>query len=325
MRTWLVACPMAAMAVAVLASGRAAPAEDSWCPLHPTEIMTTYEGASLRVVGASSQDALIEVNGERRSVRSDARYFFERAAEYAPGRIEIKDPQVTSKTLVRTNYTGRQVGPGEDRGSDFFAQLVATRPYKDCYIVVVFLDREFLAGVTDEPLTGFFFHRIGDLPALKAKRIHCDFGRAVPPRLRDRLQYFVLVFSSGVEIRTNLAEGPAVFFRRLEMIAHQGVISADRAHWSEGNRPPKAYVAMPPLLPDDTDFKTLPEAVHASLMVAGDGTVQSVDLREPMPDAVAREIRRTLLAWLFLPCLEDCRPVRAKVEAVVKVSGASPG
>jgi len=324
MRAWLVVGLAAGMAVASPVPGGAASAEDSWCPPHPTVVMTTVEGQRLPVIGVNRDKPQVAFKGGRRSVATDAGFFFERTAAFAPGRIDISNPEMTETTLVRTGLVDYGGSRRVDLGMDYRATLRPTRPYQDCYLVLVFVNPDFMAGSTDEPGTGFLFHRIGDLDPDKPTKIHFAMGREVPRDQRKKRWSFVLLFSGGVEIRTNQAEGPASFFRRLELIAHRRILAADRERNARGNRAAQACLAMPPVWPDGTDLTALPPEIHAVLVVGGDGTVRSVDLREALPEPVARVARQTLGAWLFLPALEDGRPAQAKVEAVVKAAGPGP-
>ncbi|HMD60156.1 MAG TPA: energy transducer TonB [Opitutaceae bacterium] len=175
------------------------------------------------------------------------------------------------------------------------------------------------------PEMACFFRKIGDLDAGRPKAVAIDPDPPdVPYGLRSRLSYFLMVFCGGLEIHSNMDKTPAVFLRRLELYNHAQVRADYLAKFSRGDHALQQYLVFAPLLPEGVDRAALPKSVTAAFDVDEDGRVQKLELQEPLPEPVRREVRRAVRAWLFLPRIKGGVPVTTNLRIPI-VLGASGG
>ncbi len=290
-------------------------------PLHPTVLVADYKNQKLPIVNAAGMDPEVEYDGKLKKLSSHARYLPLRAMTFAPGSIEIEDQQANSQHtgIVYHFSNGSEVSGGTaDEHSDYGATVVPSESYKDCYLAVLFFDQGFMKGTEDPGSIIVFFQHIDDLVAGKPAKVRMKFGYMDEDQVK-KLTFFPLIFSGGREIKSNLSEYSAIFFRRLELVQHEKILSDYIAKNVGKDAPLKPYVRVMPKLPDKIDLQTLPAQVDASFMVDEEGTVYSVQIETPVEHEAEEAIHDALRGWLFLPRLKEGRAIRTMVRVPIKL------
>ena len=155
------------------------------------------------------------------------------------------------------------------------------------------------------------FGEIGDVPAGRETPVKINCVYAVPDG--GAYYLFPLIFSKGVEIRTDQSDFAARFFRQQEMVAHADLLARYREKFPSADHPAVPYLRFPPLLPDGIDPRSLP-AIEARFAVMETGEVDSLEFTQVLDPSVDQAIRRAVNGWLFLPRLKKGMPVRTMVE-----------
>jgi hypothetical protein len=295
-------------------------------PLHPTIITVEYKGKVYPVTAVSAEVPEIEVEGKPRKLYADQSYQTPRALGFAPGFISFKTQNAGSKIMTQSvrimGFSGSSVVPSgtfSDTG-DYECTLVASEAHADCYIAVIF----FPVDEGGSPLpgsTGMAFRQIGDLVAGRETQVAISCGYVPPPGVRAA--YVPLIFSKGLEIRTNQSEIAAGYFRRGEMAVHGAMLAHYRQQNPASDRPASPYLRFKPELPPGIDPRSLPARVTAKFAVTETGEVDSLEIDQVLDVKVDREIRRALNGWLFLPRLKKGYPVRSMIEVPLSFGQAS--
>jgi len=304
------------LAIVLAADARA----DEWLqdgrepPLHPSVIVTDYKGRDYAVTHVSKEGGVILVDGKRVKLSLYQSYRVMRAGGYRPGRVEITKENASSniRTLewkVRQSYGGDS-GPIPGRvlsaRGTYEATVVASGDLPDCFIAVVFY-RLKPDGTPDPHSTAIAFGEIGSMAAGRPTGVRIDCSYIAPSGTRYYL--FPLVFSEGIEVRTNMVEHAARYFRLSEMLAHGEILSRYRKQHPDSDHPAALYLRIPPLLPDGVDPMALPSTINASFLVTGTGEVDSLRIDATLAPSVEASIRRAINGWLFLPRLRQGEPL----------------
>jgi hypothetical protein len=142
--------------------------------------------------------------------------------------------------------------------------------------------------------------------------VKIDCGYVVPPGVK--FYYLSLLFSKGLEIRSNRSEFTARFFRYQELVTHDLLVAQYRKQYPAADRPLMPYLSFPPLLPDAVDPKSLPSTIDVRFMVTERGEVDSLVVDQPLDPLAEHAIQRALDGWLFMPRLKAGQPVRTLVK-----------
>ena len=286
-------------------------------PLHPTVIMADYKGKSYPVMGASAEFPEVVVDGKTRRLYSKGSYQTPRAVGFGAGFVTFKDPHASS--LVRT--IERRVTEGmnnrtEISGGTFSASgtyettLVSTGPLSSCYLAVVYFETD-AAGIPLPGTTALAFKQVGDLAPGRETKVTIN-SSFIPPT-DGHYAFFSMVFSKGLEIRTDQSDWAAAYFRRNEMAAHEALLARYRQENPTADKPAAAYLRFRPELPVDVDRHNVPTSVNAKFAVTETGEVDSLELDQVLDVQVDRAIRRALDGWLFMPRLRKGYPVRTMI------------
>ncbi len=277
-----------------------------------TKILVNQNGFLMPIIGATKKQALIELNGEKTPVLDKNTFIFEREDQFAPGSIIISDPYAEYEFLMPP------VSKMMNMGSLFIAKLTPSISYKNCYVVLVLYDRQFIEGTNPDPIAGFYFRNIGELKANKRKSIRVDLNSSdIPTSAMHRVHYFFMLFADGQEIKTNNREIPEIFFRRLELRNHKIVVQRYCADHQNGDFAIRRYVDPKPVLPKMIGEKDLPESILVTFSVTSSGIVEGVRWDHKTPNEASRSIDKTLSEWLFIPQIKNGLPVSAEVEVPI--------
>jgi hypothetical protein len=297
-------------------------------PLHPTIITADYKDKSYPVIAASAEVPEIEVEGKLRKLYSDQSYQTPRAVGFAPGFVTFKAQKASSNmTTMSTRLTGPGMagsglvpsGTTSEKG-EYECTLVSSGAHAGCYLAVVF----FRVDDGGSPLAGstaIAFREIGDLAAGKETKVTIDGSYFAPPGVKAA--YFPMVFSKGLEIRTDQSENAAVYFRRGEMAVHGALLAHYRQQNPASDKPASAYLRFRPELPPGVDPRSLPPTITAKFAVTESGEVDAVEIDQVLDVKVDQEIRRALGGWLFMPRLRKGYPVRTMITVPLSFAQAS--
>jgi hypothetical protein len=295
-------------------------------PLHPSVIMVDYKGKSYPVTAVAGEVPEIEVDGKKVRLHANQSYQPHLAAGYGRGFIRFNGQE--SSTVVRTmeyrmhGSGGESVIPGGtlSTSGEYNCKLFSTEAHTDCYIAVVFfrLDPQ---GQADARSIALAFGEVGDLAAGHETAVKIDCAYAVPAG--GRYYLFPLIFSKGIEIRSDQSEIAAQFFHQQEMAAHAELLSRYRQEFPNADRPVVPYLRFPPLLPDGVDPHSLPPTIDAKFAVVESGEVDSLEITQVLDPRVEQAIRRALNGWLFLPRLKKGTPVRTMIDVPLSFGATS--
>jgi hypothetical protein len=297
-------------------------------PLHPTVITAEYQGKPYPVTAVTAEIPEINAEGKLMKLYSGQSYQTPRAVGFAPGFVSFKAQNASSSVKsesIRFNGFGAMNGSTLPEGTisasgEYECTIVSPEAHSDCYIAVIFSRRNPEGGM-DTASTAIAFRQIGDLAAGREAKVKINCSYVAPKG--NLFYYFPLIFSKGLEIRTDQCEVAAHFFRISEMAAHEAMLARYRQENATSDRPAIAYLRFQPELPADVDPRVLPPTVNARFAVTESGEVDSVVLDQVLDVRVDHEIRRALNGWLFLPRLRKGYPVRTQI--VVPLSfGAAP-
>lgn len=317
-RSWLVlgllvgALPLRAAAGDVPDAGPLPP------PLHPTAITGTYRDRPCVVVAVHGNSAVIESQGAEVRLPSTASLDPVRAKAFLPGSIEIKGQTATAPEAgnpATVHDGGRHEGgasPMDAGGAgsatgEYEATIVASQAYPRCFLVLVGYDPDYVGGRHDSSSATLTLQEIGDVPAGAETRIKAELAHA-DPRQRSP-SYLPLIFSHGMEIRTNLADEAARYFRRGELLHHKAMVEKYLANNERVRMPARPYLRFPPVFPPRVDRAAIPARVKVDFMVTSEGTVEDVELPKGLAPDVRIAIARAVGGWLFMPKLADGQPI----------------
>jgi hypothetical protein len=308
-----------AMAFACLAAPSDVRAED-WLtgptqpPLHPTILRATYKGHYYPIVAVKGDRAEIEADGELRRVDPHDGYDPARARAYGKGfvRFSTQNALAQVRSLTYRFGNGSEVPGGTlTKSGTYEATLLPSESHADCYLAVLFFQLDAL-GEPKQDTIALAFGQVGGLAAGTPKKISMD--EAYIPPTDVKYYCFPMLFSRGVEIRTDQSEVASRFFRWQEMRTHRKLLANYLQQNPSANLRAQAYLRIPPVLPDEVDVKTLPAVIHTSFMVSETGEVESLQIEDQVDPPVFEAIQRAINGWLFTPRLENGRPARTMIK-----------
>lgn len=293
-------------------------------PLHPTAVTANHGGKVVPVVGVTGTKPLVDLEGK--TVEAAATGFgFVRMPSYAPGLVTVRDQYVVPLKDELRDANGMVILdiPNNYPSSEYSAKLTPQLDYPAAFIVVVVFDRGFLEG-GPALAPGVFFKELGPLSANETTEIKVNVGK-YSEDARARLAMFPLIFVGGREVRTNIAEFPAAYFRRLELSRHGNIVANYVAKNAGADKGLQPYVRVAPIFSAaDHAGTTLPPKVNVRLAVGEDGIVSQADVQGELPEGVKTELERAMRGWLFLPQLKAGKPTAIKAAVPITIGGAAP-
>lgn len=289
-------------------------------PLHPSAITTQHDGQLVPVVSVSGQTAEIVVDGNKTAVAKEAGYTFARLANFGHGSIKILRHDIAQIDKQQRTPDGVVIQELSDGGliDEYQATVVSDTDHPDAFLVVVIFEREFLSGKTTTPNMALFFKEIGALKANENKNLVVELGRFTPAA-RERMEFFPLVFANGRELRSQLSEMSAAYFRRMELARHTLVLANYLSQNANADHAIQPYVRIAPILPDGPSSSE-PTKLNVRLTIDEQGLVTKAEVLAEVPAPIKAEVERALGGWLFLPKLAKGKPVAAKAVVPLQVS-----
>jgi hypothetical protein len=288
-------------------------------PLHPSAVTTTLDGKAVPVVGVAGQKAQIEVDGKTADAPKDAAFGFVRMPAFAPGSVTVTNHEIKEVVKVTRSADGLPINELSDRDPtlEYHGTFMSDTTLPDAFVTLVIFDKGFLVGTTSTPSTAVFFKDLGPLERGKSREIVIELGK-FSAAAKEKMQFFPLVYTGGREVRTQLSELSAAYFRKQEMTRHQSIVASYVSKNPDADKSLQPYVRVSPLLPPSAP-NAVSTKVNARMTVSDDGTVNQVELQGNVPADIKVEVERALKAWLFLPQLVKGKPTVTKATVPLQI------
>ena len=275
----------------------------------PISILSGDRDGRALVVAVSGKRPVILSEGKPKKLKPDADFAFERAKEYAPGRVEIRHIRSENTRIQITDIPGGRVVGGGDTGTYISAEIVPAISYRNCYVVIGVPGPFAKPREPGDHAITVIFRDLGRLEAGVTKVVMVDLDS-------DQVSYFAaphfLVFANGLEIESNQTEADASFVRRMDLEAHRKRLVAYFGDHRAEDCPLQNCLSLAPVLPPEVAPETLPATVEVCCAISSGGLVETVELPPGVPAPAAREIVRAVSGWLFLPPLRHGIPERTR-------------
>lgn len=270
---------------------------------HPTVLTVKYKEEMLPVVRMDDLKPVVEIGGKEKVIRARPEYAMARAGHFHVGEIEfIRLVPETAKGRIGSEF----INASSIGNTDFLEmKLKSSVSLKHVFIVIVgfSFDLETLQFKdSEETITP---HAAPDLVAGQEAAF-----RYVSP---TNAQFFfsAQVFSEGVEVHSNLSDGAAKHYSRLE----KAKLSALLANLKIGNAgkdvPLFPIVKVKPFMPEGAPFPATD--AKALFTVTADGLVTDVEIKGTLDPVAEKAVRDALEGWLFLPRFKAGQPVATRI------------
>lgn len=310
-----------------LASGLGVLAERPKEPfVRSTIIMVRHKGEMRPVVAVRGDHAQVMVGDKMEAVPDEAGFLPFRGKRAADAYVDVLDQQAGSyqvNQVIRFENGGEVDNGPISRSSAYECQLLSDKRLEDCYLMLLFVDRDFLAGRSNELKCNVLFRKVGTLEAGKKKKQYISFGYFDEER-RRRTVYCPVLFSQGVEVKTAMSFRSDQILARIEELQHAGIVSAYIEKNKGQDHKLRMYQQSPMQLPEGTEMDKLPESVTAMFTVDEEGKVQAVQVRGELPAPVKRALIRNIDNWLFLPALDKGYAKPTPVQVPIKLRQPPP-
>lgn len=283
---------------------------------HPTVLLAEYGKDFRPIVNVIGTDPVISIEkGKETRIRREVAFTADRAPYYADGFIRFSSISIDGLRLSVVFNTAGTGGGVLNDVSYFDATVVSDRPLTHCFIAVLCFDGAFTNGDVDRPQAEIVVHDLPDLVADKETRIRFS---AADFRRRTGAVFFPLIFTAGMEVRTNLTDIADRYFARVEEIQHTARLAAYREKFAGQNHAAIPVVMIRPTLPTGVEMPRNEDHI-VRLFVAEDGTVNDADITPEFSSSVVQtEVRRAFLGWRFLPKLVNGEPAVAQIKFPLK-------
>ena len=284
---------------------------------HPTVLLTDAGPSPLPVVRVVQTDPVVVIEGKERRIRQRPTYFAERAPYFAEGAVTFASISLNGhalKYVQRYDDEPSASTPVVGGGYYFEARVTPAIDLKGGFIAVVLFQRAFLLGATDKPQATILVQSLPDLPAHKETTV----------RFREKIDqrpggdtYFPLIFAAGgQEVRSNVSDLSARYFRRVEEVRLATVLADYRVKFPTADRPAEPVLRIQPLLPTGVAVPT--EPVLTVVSIDATGQVSDVQIPELVSPQLTAALRDALGGWLFLPRLKAGEPVGTRLQVPLR-------
>lgn len=324
-RIWLgliLACAAATWVQAAPSSSDApAPAAESNPLPYPSAILATVRNQAKAVTSVDGMTPCVVLDGKAVPLGKNPRAMPVRGPGYVPGRVDLS--VVASKGIALTiKLPDGSTAPGNvwEMTSNVTVRLMPAISYDDCYLVLMGFNGTFLKGAVPSPDWRLIFKDVGALKAGEAKTVDFNMGPMRPDDIG--MDFVPILYCGGAEVRSNLSRFTAALFRSAELAEHALVVRSWLQNHLTSDQPLKRYVLPQPVFPPDVDVAKLPKTIEATFVVTPQGTVEHPELKDNLPPAAARAIRRALSEWLFFPRLKSGHAVSTKVSVPIAIAAS---
>jgi len=307
----------------LLATGLSVSADKPQDPfVRSTVLMAKHKGEFRTVVAVKGEKPQVMVGDKLEGLPNDVGFLPFRGKRSADAYVDVLDQEARSyqvNQIIRFESGGEVDNGPISRGSAYECNFVSDKLVEDCYMVLLFVNRDFLAGYTNDLKCNVLFRKVGTLEPGKKKKEYVSFGWMDEAKRREVI-YCPMLFSHGVEVKTAMSFRSDQILARIEALQHAGIVSSYVEKNKGQDHKLRMYQQSAMVLPDGTDVATLPESVTAMFTVDGDGKVQAVQIQgEKLPAPVKRALIRNIENWLFLPALEKGYVKPTPVQVPIKL------
>jgi hypothetical protein len=266
------------------------------------------------VAGASP---IVDRDGKKTKLRSDAVFFAERAPHYADGDVKIAKLTVNGMSMVATVDTMADVSRvgGRLGGTAYFEFTAnASVDLKGAFVAVLVYDKTFLTDDRVNPVPEIV---VRELPTLLAGE-DAKIGFSSPlsdPKARPGV--LILVFAAGGgEVQTNFSSYVGRYFQRIAQARLAVALPKYLAEPGPLDRAAVPALRFNPILPENVIKPKAP--IEVMLAVSEKGWVTEVELPEEIDPRLATSLTANLQGWMFLPRIVAGSPVSTRIKLPLK-------
>lgn len=285
---------------------------------HPTVLLAEHGKNFRPVLKVIGTDPVVSTeSGKDTRIRREVAFMADRAPYYADGSIRFLSIRLDGLRLAEVYNVAMESSEGTTLNavSYFDATIISDRPLTNCFIAVLCYDGGFTNGSTDRPKTQIVLHDLPDLVAGKETRIRFSSNAFAE---RTGAVFFPLIFTGGMEVRSNITDMANRYFARVEEVQHATQLAAYREKFAGRSHAAVPVVTIRPILPAGVEMPKDEEHI-ARLFVGEDGTVNDADITPEFSSRVVQtEVLRALRGWRFLPKLVNGDPAVAQIKFPLK-------
>jgi hypothetical protein len=286
-------------------------------PPHPTVLLVESGESRLPVWNVAGASPIVDRDGKKTKLRSDAVFFAERAPHYADGDVKIAKLTVNGMSMVATVDTMADVSRvgGRLGGTAYFEFTAnASVDLKGAFVAVLVYDKTFLTDDRVNPVPEIV---VRELPALLAGE-DTKIGFSSPlsdPKVRPGV--LILVFAAGgAEVQTNFSSYVGRYFQRIAQARLAVALPKYLAEPGPLDRAAVPALRFNPILPENVIKPKAP--IEAMLVVSEKGWVTEVELPEEIDPRLATSLTANLQGWMFLPRIVAGSPVSTRIKLPLK-------
>ena len=286
-------------------------------PPHPTVLLVESGESRLPVWNVAGASPIVDRDGKKTKLRSDAVFFAERAPHYADGDVKIAKLTVNGMSMVATVDTMADVSRvgGRLGGTAYFEFTAnASVDLKGAFVAVLVYDKRFLTDDRVNPVPEIV---VRELPTLLAGE-DAKIGFSSPlsdPKARPGV--LILVFAAGGgEVQTNFSSYVGRYFQRIAQARLAVALPKYLAEPGPLDRAAVPALRFNPILPENVIKPKAP--IEAMLVVSEKGWVTEVELPEEIDPRLATSLTANLQGWMFLPRIVAGSPVSTRIKLPLK-------
>jgi hypothetical protein len=286
-------------------------------PPHPTVLLVESGESRLPVWNVAGASPIVDRDGKKTKLRSDAVFFAERAPHYADGDVKIAKLTVNGMSMVATVDTMADVSRvgGRLGGTAYFEFTAnASVDLKGAFVAVLVYDKTFLTDDRVNPVPEIV---VRELPTLLAGE-DAKIGFSSPlsdPKARPGV--LILVFAAGGgEVQTNFSSYVGRYFQRIAQARLAVALPKYLAEPGPLDRAAVPALRFNPILPENVIKPKAP--IEVMLAVSEKGWVTEVELPEEIDPRLATSLTANLQGWMFLPRIVAGSPVSTRIKLPLK-------
>jgi hypothetical protein len=286
-------------------------------PPHPTVLLVESGESRLPVWNVAGASPIVDRDGKKTKLRSDAVFFAERAPHYADGDVKIAKVTVNGMSLVATVDSMADISRagGKLGGTAYFEFTAnASVDLKGAFVAVLIYDKRFLTDDRVNPVPEIV---VRELPTLLAGE-DTKIGFSSPltdPKARPGV--LLLVFAAGGgEVQTNFSAYAGRYFQRIAQARLAAALPKYLAEPGPLDRAAVPALRFNPILPENVIKPKAP--IEVMLAVSEKGWVTEVELPEEIDPRLATSLTANLQGWMFLPRIVAGSPVSTRIKLPLK-------
>jgi len=286
-------------------------------PPHPTVLLVESGESRLPVWNVAGASPIVDRDGKKTKLRSDAVFFAERAPHYADGDVKIAKLTVNGMALVATVDSMADVARvgGRLGGTAYFEFTAnASVDLKGAFVAVLIYDKGFLTDDRINPVPEIVVRELPTLFAGEDTKVGFSSPLSDP---KARPGVLMLVFAAGGgEVQTNFSANAGRYFQRIAQARLAAALPKYLAEPGPLDRAAVPALRFNPILPENVIKPKAP--IEAMLAVSEKGWVTEVELPEGIDPRLETSLRANLQGWMFLPRIVSGTPVATRIKLPLK-------